>query len=115
VYNKAIRSAYKGLLEQYRFAHEEFTLMPPKTASEIVKEGHALHHCVHTYVERVAEGRCVILFVRRSDNIKAPYYTVEIQDNRIIQVHGLHHRKPTPEVTQFLSMWKAKKLQAVNA
>ena len=112
VFDKAIREAYKALREQYFFSKGGYAIMPPKTAREIVTEGHTLHHCVHSYVERVAKGRCVVLFVRQKNNIKEPFYTVEVQDGKVIQIHGTRHSAPTPEVKAFLDLWERKKLTA---
>jgi len=114
IFDKAIREAHQGLAALYRFTKGDFTIIPPKTANEIVAEGHALHHCAHTYVERVAKGRCIILFVRQKESLKEPYYTVEIQDGRIIQIHGMRHCAPTPEVKKFLAQWERKKLAVAN-
>ena len=110
IYNKQIQEAYKGLLEQYRFTKNGLTLIPPKTAKEIVVEGHFLHHCVNSYVERVAEGKCVILFIRETSDIEKPFYTLEIHNGQIVQIQGKHHCKPTPKVKKFLELWKNKKL-----
>lgn len=111
IYNRQIREAYKSLLEQYRFTKNGLTLIPPKTAREIVAEGHALHHCVHSYVDRVAEGRCVILFVRKTDSMKEPFFTVELHDGKVTQIRGQQNCAPTPEVEKFLDHWKRRKLQ----
>lgn len=110
ILNNLIKDAYKKLIEQYRFTKNGLTLIPPKTAKEIVNEEHTLHHCVSSYVDSVANGRCVILFIRKTDNSKEPFYTLELQNNRIIQVHGKHHCTPTPEVNKFIELWKQKKL-----
>jgi predicted RNA-binding Zn-ribbon protein involved in translation (DUF1610 family)/rubredoxin len=115
IYRKVIRGAYEGLLGQYHYANDEFTLIPPKTANEIVKEGHTLHHCVNTYVERVAKGKCIVLFIRRNDSINDPFYTVELQNNRVTQVYGMDHCKPTPEVNNFINLWTANRLQVRKA
>jgi len=110
IFNKAIRSVYDELKDKYSFTRDGLTLIPPKTAKEIVKEGHTLHHCVNSYLEKVAKGKCLVLFIRQTDNIKKPFYTVEIQDDRVIQIQGMHHCNPTPEVKKFLEIWKRKKL-----
>jgi len=112
--DKAIREAYKALRDRYRFSKDGFTVIPPKTAEEIVAEGHTLHHCVHTYVERVAQRRCVVLFIRRKDKIKEPFYTVELQDGRVIQIHGMRHCAPASEVKEFIELWERKKLRAAD-
>jgi hypothetical protein len=108
IFSKMIHASYAATLEQYRFTNNGFTLIPPRSAAEIVKEGHTLHHCVHAYVERVANGECVILFLRRTENIKAPFFTVELRDGRVTQVRGQQNSAPTPEVQKFLELWKRK-------
>ena len=60
-------------------------------------------------MDRVARHECVILFVRQCEEPDKPFYTVEVQDKRIIQVRGTHNRAPTPEVTAFLNAWEKKK------
>lgn len=112
LFDKVISSAYKGLLEKYCFTKGGLTLIPPKTAKEIINEGHTLHHCVHSYVERVAKGECIIFFIRQTDNIKKPFYTLEVRSNRVIQINGKNHSAPTPEVEKFLKLWEHKKLWA---
>jgi len=113
IFSEMIQKAHSALQAQYRFTKGGLTLTAPKSADEIINEGHTLHHCVHTYVERVAGGECVVLFIRRTDAINEPFYTLEVQGNRVIQIHGNHHCKPTPEVEKFLEQWKRKKLATV--
>ncbi len=114
IFDKLIQSAYPSLLERYQFTKNGLTLLPPKTAEEIVTEGHTLHHCVHSYVEKVADRECVILFLRRTDHINDPFYTVELQDDQIIQTRGQGNCAPTPEIKRYLSMWKERKLKKLN-
>jgi len=110
VFNKPIRDAYKNLSEKYCFSKDGLTLIPPKTAKELVNEGHALHHCVYSYAEKVAAGKCLIFFIRQTDNLKEPFYTLEVQDGCVTQVHGQYHCAPTQEVKSFLEIWTREKL-----
>jgi hypothetical protein len=112
--NNQIKRAYKVLLEKYRFTKDGLTLIPPKSAKEIVNEGHTLHHCVYSYVERVANGSCVILFIRKADKIDEPFYTVELRDGKISQTRGQGNGSATPEVQKFLDQWQRKKLLPAN-
>ena len=114
IIDSAIQNAYETLAEQYRFSQNGLTITPPQTAEEIIAEGHTLHHCVHTYIERIAEGRCIVLFIRQSDNVNEPFYTVELQENAVVQIHGLNHSAPTPEVSKFLKLWEKRKLASAR-
>lgn len=88
-------------------------LVVPKTADEIREEGATLHHCVGTYVERVAKGETNIFFVRKVDAPDVPYYTLEWQDNDIRQCRGSHNCDMTPEVKAFVEAFKRKMLASI--
>jgi hypothetical protein len=110
IYNKLIAAAYRPLMERYGFTKYGLTMIPPKTAEEIVREGHALHHCVGTYAERVAKEECIILFLRRADAADEPFVTVELRGGEVTQARGRNNRVPTPEVMKYLELWEKRVL-----
>lgn len=78
----------------------------------IVAEGNALHHCVGSYVERIAEEECIILFLRRCANECKPFYTIEVRRQEVVQVRGAGNCGMTPEVEAFVTAWKQRALCA---
>jgi hypothetical protein len=56
------------------------------------------------------------MFIRNNDEIEKPFYTVEVDNNSIIQqVHGMCNCNATPEIESFVKEWsKAKKLRTSN-
>ena len=66
-----------------------------------------MRHCVGSYVERVANGKCVILFVRKSNDINKPFVTMEyaVRDNSIIQIKAFANGKADKEVLDFIKKW----------
>jgi hypothetical protein len=74
--------------EQFSFTGNIFSVIAPKNVLEIAHEGDALHHCVKSYIDSVVDGRTNILFVRRNEDLEKPFYTLEIQHDRIRQCHG---------------------------
>jgi hypothetical protein len=64
-----------------------------------------MNHCVGSYVDRVARGDTVILFIRHSDNPTEAFYTMEFKDGKIIQERGKHNANPSKEVTEFTQEW----------
>lgn len=113
VVDKAIGTAYPSLAELYGYSRGGFAIVAPKTAKEIVEEGHALRHCVGTYPERIAKDECVILFLRRTDDITAPFITLRVQDGRLTESRGLRNGEPPPEARSFLKRWEREVLQAM--
>jgi len=104
--NGVIQKTYQALLEQYGFEKFGLTIIPPKSAREIVAEGHELEHCVGNYFSRIVENESIILFVRAIDDIDKPFYTLELRDNQVTQIQGKKHIAPTPEVKKFLGHWE---------
>ena len=108
--NKAFGMAYAGFARKAVLSNEELQIVCPKRANDLVDEGKALHHCVGSYIDKVTEGRCLIVFVRRVEEPKKPYVTVEVRDGKIAQIHGDHNSAPTEEVQKFVDLWSRKVL-----
>lgn len=83
-------------------------LVLPKSGDEIKKEGRVLHHCVGTYVERVAKGETMILFVRKESEPDVPYFTMEYRDGKVIQCRGKNNCAMTKEVQAFVKAFERK-------
>ena len=86
-----------GITGKEAVLHKELQIVCPQRANDLVDEGKALRHCVGGYIDNVAEGRCLIVFVRRVEEPKKPYVTVEVRDGKIAQIHGDHNSAPTEE------------------
>ena len=111
IYNRKIKDNFDSLYKKYNFSKFGMTIIPPKTSDEIVFEGQALHHCVASYVSKVAEDESIILFLRRTQNQNEPWYTIEIKNNNeITQIRGFKNESPTHEIEKFINEWKIKKL-----
>ena len=80
----------------------------PKSGDEIKEEGRVLHHCVGTYVERVAKGETMILFVRKESEPNVPYFTLEYRDGKVIQCRGKNNCSMTKEVKAFVKAFERK-------
>ena len=106
---KAAMEAVSGHLD---FEQDGMKIILPTTPDEIVAEGHALHHCVGGYTDRVARKECIILFLRQCDNLEKPFYTVEIRNRQAVQVRGLRNCDATPEVKRFMDQFERRVLQA---
>ena len=81
-------------------------LRVPRDAQEIKNEGAALHHCVGTYVDRVAKGQTHIFFVRRGEEPDTPYFTMEYNKGRVIQCRGSHNCEMPSSVKTFVAAFE---------
>lgn len=82
-------------------------IRPCANYRELVGEGEALHHCVATYAEAVAQGRTSIFFIRRRDAAETPFYTLElnVKEKEVVQNRGLRNCDRLPEVAAFEKEW----------
>ena len=105
--NKDVQNAFqvkgKGLL-----------LVVPASAEDIRAEGADLHHCVGTYVDRVARGETNIFFIRKEKEPDKPYFTMEWRDNDIVQCRGSRNCGMPPEVKAFTEAFKKKMLESAE-
>ena len=116
---KAIDNLLLGnLRKQYEYKDKNFALILPKEAHDIVTEGQVQHICVgnteQSYISDMAEGKTVIAFLRRSEEMEKPFYTIEIKNNSIRQVRGFANKSATDDVQEFMEKYAAKKGFAYN-
>lgn len=85
----------------------EFCIRVPHSLEEITREGSELHHCVGSYLGRHAEGHTNIIFLRRKGAEETPFYTIEVCNNKVVQIHGKNNRwlGNDPEAVPFVYQW----------
>lgn len=87
---------------------KEFVILIPHNADEIREEGKSLHHCVGTYINKVATGETCILFVRRQDDMQTPYFTMEWRNGHIEQCRGAHNCLMPKKLQLFTDVFEKK-------
>lgn len=103
---KAFEKLQKERIETYEYENDidPFVILVPHELVEITNEGQKLRHCVGGYVHRHACGETTILFLRRKEDKNTPFYTIEIRNNNVIQIHGFCNRwlGNNPEAIPFM-------------
>lgn len=82
-----------------------YVIMPLLMPEELRQEGKKMHHCVGSYAERVATGKCLIFSVRKED-VEQPLATIEIQEKEVKQVRAARNKKPSEDVSTFVRKWE---------
>ena len=108
------KAVYKSIAGQFDFETDGMKIVYPATPDDVVKEGHALHHCVGSYVDRVVNNECVILFLRLCSDPSRSFYTIEIRGNKLVQVRGTGNCAATPEVDRFIKSWEQRVLSRID-
>ena len=114
------RKAYEERLllleKKYTFSANGLIIVVPKNADEIVAEGKALEHCVGGYAERHMKGTLTILFLRKETAPNKSFLTIEMDVNKLVQIHGYKNEglyttkgrfAPDPREVhgEFLELW----------
>ncbi len=90
----------------YEMSTKDFMIIVPGSADEIRNEGNALHHCVGGYVDRVARGETMILFVRKVSAPDVPFYTLEWNKDHVAQCRGMRNSDMTEDVSAFVQAFE---------
>lgn len=99
---KTYRRRYKALCRRYEYEANGLCIVVPVSSEDIVAEGKVLHHCVGGYAARHMEGKLDILFLRSVDESHVPLATIEMNGNRMVQIHGAYNdRDTTPAKVRF--------------
>lgn len=76
------------LEKKYGFALDGYVIRIPASSEEILDEGRKLQHCVGGYASRHMNGATTILFMRKEKNPDKPWLTIEMDGNKMRQIHG---------------------------
>ena len=109
---RAYAERYRELVGRYEFETDDYTVIVPERLEDIKREGADQHHCVAGYAGRHAEGKTVIVFIRRTLLRAVPLYTVELNpaDGKIRQIQGYHNEyrnRPTEDAEEFVRLWQS--------
>lgn len=99
-------------LKKFEYADEKFTILAPQSILDIVREGTALKHCVHTcdfYFDRIQKDETYLFFLRRTGEESIPWYTLEVEAGGNIRqkrTTGDNQNKDFDEAVKFLKKWQ---------
>lgn len=103
---------FKEEIDKYKeleFSDSMYLIKLPKTSDDLKKEGKALNHCVGGYGSRIVNGQCGVVFLRKKHFEEEPLITIEVINDRIVQMQGGEKRKPNPSEIHFIRKWAYEK------
>lgn len=63
----------------------DYVFIYPETTQDIKDEAVSQNNCVASYIRKVINGECHILFLRKKDNPTKSLVTIEVRDDKIVQ------------------------------
>lgn len=83
----------------------DYTFIYPKCVQDIKDESVQMSNCVSSYVQKVIDGQCHILFLRRKDNPDKSLVTIEVRNNKIVQALQKYNHPLTNEQREVVDKW----------
>lgn len=102
-YLEILRSTAKTAWE-----YQDYIIKTPTDLNDIKKEGTKLSHCIYsmrnTYFTRMINKENIVLFMRQKQKQEEPFYTIEIESDKIIQVRTKNNAV-NKEITNVVNDW----------
>lgn len=94
---KKISDALRAMpnLKEFLDGSNGLLVYVPESSTDLKREGRNRHNCVGTYVDRIAEGKTLVFFVRRLNDPTAPFIDMEICNGKIVQIREDHNKSVT--------------------
>ena len=95
--------AYKRLT----FVQPDYSVIIPEKPEDVVYEGSYLSHCVGSYIDKIANEKVKILFLRKTGREGKPLVTLDVRGNSLTQAAGCGNRRLSAEEAAFVKKWAA--------
>ena len=107
-----INKRYPEMKKLYTFRDKALgmKIVIPARLSEYIREGKEMRNCVGGYCERIARGDTDVVFIRKIEEPKKSYITMEIKNGEIIQARTFANGSLDETGKLFVEKFKEKKL-----
>lgn len=109
--NKKIKERLTEL-EKLTFKKNGYLIRPADSSFELFEEGKKLEHCVGQYSKEYADALTDIFLVRKIEAPNAPFYTLQVNGDYVVQCRGFKNCAMTPEVKKLIDLFSKQVLSA---
>ena len=96
---------YQSLVYEPKDESEEYCILAPRDANDLVQESYRLSHCVRAYIWDVTEKYTRIYFLRKRNQKAKPLVTIEVFEGEVVQARGRANRRISDDEKAFLKKW----------
>lgn len=114
---KAFARAVKKYAELLAYADKRYTIVVPESPQDLTQEGEAMHNCVGSYINRVANGTSIVLFLRETKHPDRSFCTVELEPKtyEIVQCRSYGNACPDKSVSDWMERYVKRIRRAIKA
>lgn len=98
----------KRMKKEYECSFGEYVFIYPKSTQEIKDEAARQSNCVSSYIDKVIDGYCHILFLRKKNSPKESLVTIEVRNDQIVQAKRRFNDDVTEEQKEAIDKFNKK-------
>lgn len=98
----------KRINKEYECSFGEYVFIYPKSTQEIKDEAVSQSNCVASYIDKVIDGNCHILFLRKKNNPQKSLVTIEVRNDQIVQARRKFNEDVTEEEQKAIDAFNKK-------
>lgn len=87
----------KRINKQYECSFGDYIFIYPESTQDIKDEAAQMSNCVASYIDKVIDGECHILFLRKKSKPDESLVTIEVRNNHIVQARRRFNDDVTAE------------------
>ena len=100
--NKILRKVVAEVKNDYETRSNTFMIVWPRSKADFTKEGQSQHNCVGGYFEQCVKRQTTVFFLRRKEEPKKPFCTVEFKDGKLIQCRTKYNRDAPEDAMKYM-------------
>lgn len=82
----------KRIDRSLEWSNGDYVIIYPGCTQDIKDEAVQQNHCVSSYIDKVIDGKCHIVFLRKKNEPEKSLVTLEIRHNEVVQSRGKFNR-----------------------
>ena len=98
----------KRIKKEYECSFGEYVFIYPKSTQDIKDEAACQSNCVSSYIDKVIDGYCHILFLRKKNSPKESLVTIEVRNDQIVQAKRRFNDDVTEEQKEVIDKFNKK-------
>lgn len=113
--DRILQAMLPEIKELYSMEDKDFLMAFPACKEDFNREGRENHNCVGgSYYDKMLEGKCCVMFLRRKEEPGKAFCTVEMQGSRIVQCRAVRNSAPPKEAEEFMERFSRKVEQRIR-